>query len=50
MTCRLGTIELGKLADLIVIDQNIFEVPITQVHRTKVLTTIIDGKVVYERS
>ncbi len=44
---RLGTIELGKLADLAVIDRNIFEVPITTVHDTKVMMTIINGKVVY---
>ena len=34
------------MADLIVIDRNIFEVPITTVHQTKVLMTIIDGEIV----
>jgi predicted amidohydrolase YtcJ len=45
---RLGSIETGKLADLIVIDRNIFDVPITTVHDTKVLLTIINGEVVYD--
>jgi predicted amidohydrolase YtcJ len=45
---RLGTLEPGKLADLVVIDRNIFEVPITTVHDTKVLMTLIGGEVVYD--
>ncbi len=45
---RLGSIEPGKLADLDVIDRNIFEVPITTVHDTKVLMTIINGEIVYD--
>ena len=45
---RLGSIETGKLADLVIIDRNIFEVPITTVHDTKVLKTLIGGEVVYD--
>jgi predicted amidohydrolase YtcJ len=45
---KLGTIERGKLADLVVIDRNIFEVPITTVHDTKVKMTIINGDIVYD--
>lgn len=44
---KLGTIERGMLADLVVIDQNPFEVPITDVHETRVLRTLINGEVVY---
>lgn len=44
---ELGTIEPGMLADLVVIDQNPFEVPITDVHETRVLATLINGEVVY---
>jgi hypothetical protein len=43
-----GTIEKGKLADIIVLDRNIFEVPITDVHKTKVLMTFIEGELVYQ--
>lgn len=42
-----GTLETGKRADFIVIDQDIFEVPVTKVHATKVLKTFIDGEEVY---
>jgi hypothetical protein len=45
---ELGTIEPGMLADLVVVDQNPFEVPITDVHKTRVLTTLINGEIVYE--
>jgi predicted amidohydrolase YtcJ len=45
---RLGSLEPGKLGDLVVIDRNIFEVPITTVHDTKVLMTIINGEIVYD--
>ena len=44
----IGSIEPGKLADFIVIDQDIFNVPIHEVHKTKVLSTVIGGRVVYE--
>ncbi len=36
-------IEEGKLADLIVIDQSLFEIPASEIHNTKVLETIRDG-------
>jgi predicted amidohydrolase YtcJ len=42
-----GSIARGKLADLIVVDQNIFNVPIQDVSETKVLMTMVGGKVVY---
>jgi hypothetical protein len=45
---RIGSIEEGKLADLIVIDQNVFEVSVTDIYKTKVLKTIVGGNVVYE--
>jgi predicted amidohydrolase YtcJ len=49
MEKKLGTITKGKFADMIVLDQNIFKVPVTQVDQTKVLTTVFNGKVVYEK-
>ena len=45
-----GTIETGKLADLIVLDRNIFEVPITDIHRTKVLMTLVGGEIIYQEN
>ncbi|MCQ8187118.1 amidohydrolase [Streptomyces rugosispiralis] len=46
---RIGTIEPGLLADIIVVDQNPFEVPITQVHATEVKLTLVEGEIVFDR-
>jgi predicted amidohydrolase YtcJ len=43
-----GSIEVGKLADLIVLNHNLFEVPPTDIHETEVLKTIFEGQVVYQ--
>ena len=43
-----GSIEVGKAADLIVLSQNPFRVPVGQVHRTKVLRTYLQGRLVYD--
>ncbi|HLZ92311.1 MAG TPA: amidohydrolase [Candidatus Acidoferrum sp.] len=43
-----GSIEPGKLADLIIISQNIFEIDPHRVAETKVLTTMVGGRVVYQ--
>jgi hypothetical protein len=47
---RSGTIARGMLADLVVVDRNPFEIPITEVHQTQVLMTLIEGEVVYRSS
>lgn len=41
-----GSIEVGKTADMIVLNQNLFEVPVEQISQTLVLKTLIDGRVV----
>ena len=43
-----GTITTGKSADLIVLDRNIFEIPIDQIGTTQVLRTIFEGRTVFE--
>lgn len=43
-----GSIEVGKCADLIILEENIFEVPKTDIHKVKILQTISEGKVIYE--
>jgi predicted amidohydrolase YtcJ len=43
-----GTLERGKLADFIVLDRNIFTIPVTDIHNTKVEMTFIDGEMVYQ--
>jgi predicted amidohydrolase YtcJ len=42
-----GTLEPGKLADLVVLSQNLFEIDSAKIQDTKVLLTIVDGKQVY---
>ena len=42
-----GTLETGKLADFIVLDRNIFQVPVSDIHNTKVMMTYINGEEVY---
>jgi len=45
-----GSIEKGKLADLIILDKNPLEVSKNEIKNIKVLKTIIRGKVVYDRN
>lgn len=45
---KVGSLEVGKLADLAVLSQDIFSVPIDQIERTSVTLTMVGGKVVYE--
>ncbi|PYV56965.1 MAG: amidohydrolase [Acidobacteria bacterium] len=42
-----GSLEAGKVADLIVLSQNIFKVAPLEIGKTKVLLTIVGGRVVY---
>jgi predicted amidohydrolase YtcJ len=42
-----GSIEVGKYADLIVIDQNLSEIPVGKIDETTVLLTLLAGKEVY---
>src|SRR2546425_13001498 len=43
-----GSIEPGKLADLIVLSQDLFKIPPTEIVKTEVLLTFVGGKVVYQ--
>lgn len=43
-----GTLAPGKLADLVLLSQDIFRINPTEIEKTKVRLTIMDGKVVYE--
>jgi len=44
---RLGTLEVGKEADLAVLSQDIFSLKPEEIAKTKVVTTMVAGKVVY---
>lgn len=43
-----GSIKVGKWADFILIDQDVFECPVTDLHKTKVISTWFEGESVYE--
>lgn len=47
MEDKLGSIEEGKYADIIILDRNLFEIDPYQIHETQVVTTIFNGKVVH---
>ncbi len=42
-----GTIEIGKKADLILLNQNLFSIPENEILNTKVISTYINGEQVY---
>ena len=44
-----GSIKAGKLADLVMLDRNIFERPMEELLSMQIDMTMVDGKVVYER-
>jgi predicted amidohydrolase YtcJ len=43
-----GSLEPGKLADLIVLSQDLFKIEPTEIGKTEVLLTMVGGKVVYQ--
>jgi predicted amidohydrolase YtcJ len=43
----VGSIEVGKYADLVVLSQNLFEVPTERISDTTIVQTILGGKIVY---
>jgi predicted amidohydrolase YtcJ len=49
MDKRLGTLEPGKLADLIVLSQDLSKIPPSSIGQTKVLLTLVGGKEVWRK-
>lgn len=45
---RIGTLAAGKLADVVIMDRNLFEASPEEILAAKPLCTFIDGKLVYE--
>ena len=49
---EIGSIEEGKFADMIILDQNLFDLEKAQrldrISKTKVLKTILGGRVIYD--
>lgn len=44
---RLGTLTVGKLADLVIFSGDIYQKKPEEIHRVQVVATIFDGRVVY---
>ena len=47
MERETGSIEVGKFADLIVLERNLFEMPPEEIHKVRVLRTLLEGKTVF---
>jgi hypothetical protein len=43
-----GSIEVGKLADVIIISQDLFKIAPSQIGKTKVMMTLVGGNVVFQ--
>ena len=46
---RYGTLTVGKFADLVVLDHDIYTQPLEELFDTRVMMTMVEGEVVYER-
>jgi predicted amidohydrolase YtcJ len=44
-----GSIEPGKLADMVIVSDDILSVPAVEIEKSRVETTVFDGKVIYHR-
>ncbi|MHC4620107.1 MAG: amidohydrolase [Planctomycetota bacterium] len=47
---KIGSLEAGKRADIVVLDRNLFETDPSEIHKTNVLLTMLNGKVVHEEA
>jgi predicted amidohydrolase YtcJ len=47
---RVGSLEAGKLADLVVLDRDLLTCPEDEIRETRALATYLNGKPVFERS
>lgn len=45
-----GTLSVGKLADLVILSDDIFEIDKVRIDKTRVVLTVVNGKVVFERN
>lgn len=46
---KVGSLEVGKLADFVILDRDIFTISTAQISQTRVLRTIFNGKEIYRR-
>jgi predicted amidohydrolase YtcJ len=46
----VGSLEVGKVADFIILNKNLFDVPVSEIHNVRVLETFFCGNLVYQKS
>jgi predicted amidohydrolase YtcJ len=46
---KVGSIEVGKLADFVILDKNLFDIEPNTINQTKIVTTVFNGEVIYQR-
>jgi len=46
---KIGSIEVGKKADFVILDQNLFAVNEYDIHKVKVIQTILNGNIIYSQ-
>ncbi len=44
---RVGSLEIGKLADLVILDRNLFDFPSAQIGDAQVVATILEGRTIW---
>ncbi|MDD3402007.1 MAG: amidohydrolase family protein [Hespellia sp.] len=49
MEDKLGTLEEGKLADIAVLDRNVFQVSMEEMRNVKIAMTMVNGEIAYNR-
>jgi hypothetical protein len=47
MEDEIGSLEVGKKADLVVLDKNLFEIDPYSFSSVKVIMTVLDGRIIY---
>jgi len=50
MEDKLGSLEVGKYADLVVLDKNLFDIDPTEISEVNVLMTMVDGRIIFDRA
>jgi predicted amidohydrolase YtcJ len=48
MENKIGTIEPGKLADLVVLNRDYFTVPEVEIKQIRSVMTVVNGRIVHE--
>ncbi|MBF0362694.1 MAG: amidohydrolase [Oligoflexia bacterium] len=43
-----GSLEVGKLADFVILDRDLTKIPIDEIEQTKILTTVLGGEIVFD--